>query len=671
MNMVSAFISVLVLVLGLDGGLLGFPAFASMGIPHGIADSEDEGCLPNTSVGVESCPDGNCVVEFGGRRWWTNYHWSQEEGMWSNGQVWDPHNVHVDHDGLHLKIANREYQHERRWSSSEVVLLEDVGYGDYLVTIEGIGIDLSSLDPNLVIGAFTYQREASPGEANTYRELDLLEVARWGAADGDPPGTNAQFTVQPYDCHGDPACRNIHRFKLDAKGAPVTVAMSWAGASRPARFRLDYGAYSLDSLPESPDIEWDTTEDVAARFIPKDGCELFHLNFYKFLGADPSSSDPLEILVSNFEHKPMREIVYLPQALQSWPPLPSRPSLVPIDNADQNNGYVVQWTSADRADAYTLTEARNPNMVDATVVYEGPGTAWVVPSPGKTPATYYYRVKAKNAWGESSASEAQAIRIYPLFVGRVAQWSEAYSWKDEPPDVVLNSVSRVEELATADTVRERIRSWCERGCDFGETIEDRLHSLTTGHSKPDGRYSAMKLHHIPYDLELRNGHDISLSDLVLSVSGPHSRRLSFNQTVRSWRLTNRHKFYNGYASEQMEWYVHPGDAELWFDAGDTQLLLYQDVTSTLYHNGKRRSETVRMTVNLISSNAYPEMPIAVSEGPGNYAVDPGVEASELPVSRRWGVVRHGLSAVRAPRRPSSRHQQPGPADRPMPEARGP
>ena len=39
------------------------------------------------------CPNGNPVLEFAGREWWINYHWSPESGIYAGGDfdsIFDP-----------------------------------------------------------------------------------------------------------------------------------------------------------------------------------------------------------------------------------------------------------------------------------------------------------------------------------------------------------------------------------------------------------------------------------------------------------------------------------------------------------------------------------------------------------------------------------------------------
>ena len=32
------------------------------------------------------CPNGNPVLEFAGRQWWINYHWSLKDGIYTDDQ---------------------------------------------------------------------------------------------------------------------------------------------------------------------------------------------------------------------------------------------------------------------------------------------------------------------------------------------------------------------------------------------------------------------------------------------------------------------------------------------------------------------------------------------------------------------------------------------------------
>lgn len=104
--------------------------------------------------------------------------------------------------------------------------------------------------------------------------------------------------------------------------------------------------------------------------------------------------------------------IFLPIMLYYYPPLPATPSLNPIDNSDGDNEYTVSWTTAARADTYTLQEDDNASFSSPTVVYEGSATSTHLT--GKpTNKTLYYRVRGNNAWGTSGWSNTRSVWIPP------------------------------------------------------------------------------------------------------------------------------------------------------------------------------------------------------------------------------------------------------------------
>jgi hypothetical protein len=87
-----------------------------------------------------------------------------------------------------------------------------------------------------------------------------------------------------------------------------------------------------------------------------------------------------------------------------------------IDNADGDAYYTVGWLPADLADTYVLEEDDNASFSSPTIVYDGAGTWWSVPAPGRPSGTYYYRVRGHNQWGHGSYSNIQSVTVPPLLV---------------------------------------------------------------------------------------------------------------------------------------------------------------------------------------------------------------------------------------------------------------
>ena len=109
--------------------------------------------------------------------------------------------------------------------------------------------------------------------------------------------------------------------------------------------------------------------------------------------------------------------MFLPIVMKRWSPMPYTLSLKSVSNPDQDNTYTVSWASTHLAQTHILEEVANSSFSGSRVVYQGPSLSWTVPSPGKTPADYHYRVRALNSRGDSSWSNVRVVTIHPLFVG--------------------------------------------------------------------------------------------------------------------------------------------------------------------------------------------------------------------------------------------------------------
>ncbi len=99
---------------------------------------------------------------------------------------------------------------------------------------------------------------------------------------------------------------------------------------------------------------------------------------------------------------------YLPLVLLHWPPIPDTPVLNAITNAGDDT-YYVSWNAPERADSYTLEESLTDGFSNPTVRYSGSDLSWLAFA--KPYGTYYYRVKATNAWGDSAWSNVQSANV--------------------------------------------------------------------------------------------------------------------------------------------------------------------------------------------------------------------------------------------------------------------
>jgi len=121
---------------------------------------------------------------------------------------------------------------------------------------------------------------------------------------------------------------------------------------------------------------------------------------------------------------PTPGFVFLPLALcqptptaTATPSIPDAPILSPITSPEASPNYTVPWAPAPRAESYVLEWAVDPGFSDATQLPTS-NTSYQATSKGI--ATYYYRVKARNGWGDSGWSNVQSVEV---------------RWESEPNDL--------------------------------------------------------------------------------------------------------------------------------------------------------------------------------------------------------------------------------------------
>jgi len=143
--------------------------------------------------------------------------------------------------------------------------------------------------------------------------------------------------------------------------------------------------------------------------------------------AGPSSGGNVAICVGFWSGRPTavgHTVFYLPLLLRRWPPIPDIPTLNPINLPGDNATYTVSWNAAYLAETYILQEAKISDFSDATVVYTGAALSHVVDCRGI--ARYYYRVKARNSWGDSGWSNVQSVDVF---------------WEEEPNNDALTQAN--------------------------------------------------------------------------------------------------------------------------------------------------------------------------------------------------------------------------------------
>ncbi|MBU2501224.1 hypothetical protein KJ682_07860 [bacterium] len=224
---------------------------------------------------------GGTALDFAGRTWRVKGpgYYGPGPNVFSDS----PECVWVDGAGdLHLTLSLRS----GTWTSTEVVLEEALGYGDYVLTTVG---RLDTLDPQAVLGLFLWEYGPCYDYAytwwNAYNEIDI-EYSRWQ----DPANDLAQFVAQPYDWPG-----NISRFDpVFAEGEIVSHAMRWLAD------RVEYRVWRGGPGDEGPGTmvhAWTYT----GPHIPRPEQPRLHLNLWRIAGSPAADQ---EVVFSDFRFVP-------------------------------------------------------------------------------------------------------------------------------------------------------------------------------------------------------------------------------------------------------------------------------------------------------------------------------------------------------------------------------
>lgn len=226
---------------------------------------------------------GGRVIEFSGRAWRV-----KGPGWYGPGpNVFSdqPECVFVDDAGrLHLAIRHLD----GIWRSSEVTLVEPLGYGDHVFTTSG---DLDLLDDRAVLGLFLWQYETcyDPANAwwNPYNEIDV-EVSRWGNAQAEA----GQFVAQPWDWEG-----NLERFAVESdEGGLASFAFNWLPD------RVEFRSWRGGAGDESPETLVRAWTYVGPH-LPRPDQPRVHLNLWRMAEVQEEQ----EVVLTQFLFTPAED----------------------------------------------------------------------------------------------------------------------------------------------------------------------------------------------------------------------------------------------------------------------------------------------------------------------------------------------------------------------------
>jgi hypothetical protein len=101
---------------------------------------------------------------------------------------------------------------------------------------------------------------------------------------------------------------------------------------------------------------------------------------------------------------------YVPLVDRRWPPVPDVPTLSAIQNADGDGTFTVSWSPGSQPGVtYILEESTDSTFSDVSATYSTGSTSYGLSE--QEAGRYYYRVKARNSWGDSGWSTVQRVDV--------------------------------------------------------------------------------------------------------------------------------------------------------------------------------------------------------------------------------------------------------------------
>ena len=221
-------------------------------------------------------------IEFSGYQWEVRQN-NYLEGPGPNYFSDSLSNVWVDSLGrLHLKLT---YQ-DGKWYGAEVIHKEALGFGEYTFYLEA---QLDQLDPNVVLGLFTYDIDSADASMKAYREMDI-EFAKWG----NETYPNSQYTIW-----NPQTIRESHIFDIYSPwGNWSTHSFKW----KPNQIFFESLGGHYAEAPNN-DFVWQRW-NYNSHLVPDEGLAKIHMNLWLVNGQAPKNNQEVEVIISNFTFEP-------------------------------------------------------------------------------------------------------------------------------------------------------------------------------------------------------------------------------------------------------------------------------------------------------------------------------------------------------------------------------
>ena len=212
---------------------------------------------------------------------WAGVDWFARDTDWAPGAPqksgeWSRDNIQVHGDTLDMHLTNSSGESP---VAAQVSTSEAMGYGSYQLTVSG---NFANFDAYTVFGFFTYEwiKPSIPG----YRELDAIEISRWGGKD-----LQGLFTYWPTD---------------DA--IKVRPSYSWPDDLGRATIRMDWSPDRITWTVSDPESGKTLHQVSSTDNIPAADKQQIHLNFWTYSYDAPGwhKAKPQHISVESFSYTP-------------------------------------------------------------------------------------------------------------------------------------------------------------------------------------------------------------------------------------------------------------------------------------------------------------------------------------------------------------------------------
>ena len=266
----------------------------------------------------------------------------------------------------------------------------------------GVTATVTAVDDGIADGPQTCLVETGPAVSGdpVYAGLDAADVTVT-VLDDDEAGivvTPTLLTVSEPDGSGS--------FTLTLMSQPmemVSVLLTASGdecSVWPGSVSLDAGSWARGVTATATAVD----DEIA------DGPQVCVVQTGPAVSGDPvyAGLDADDVTVTVLDDDRGKR-VYLPLVTRNRPVLLNPPTLYPIDNPDGDGTYSVGWSPVSGAVLYILEESNDIAFSGANEIYSGALAGFVVTQRGA--GRHYYRVKARNDWGESGWSNVESVIV--------------------------------------------------------------------------------------------------------------------------------------------------------------------------------------------------------------------------------------------------------------------